>query len=123
MAIEFNKFEIFLQVIFHNISNLFSLLQMKTRNYEKVEDLFHRCLVKVLNIDLWKCYLNYVRETKSGLPSFRFVLLTNVSKIFQDNFLLREKMTKAYEFAIDKIGFDVLSFPIWADYINFLKSA
>ena len=46
---------------------------MKSRNYEKVEKLFQRCLMRVLNIDLWKCYLTYVRETKSGLSSYRFV--------------------------------------------------
>jgi len=44
---------------------------MKSRNYDKVEKLFQKCLMKVLNIDLWKCYLTYVRETKSGLSSYR----------------------------------------------------
>lgn len=34
--------------------------------------LFQQCLIKVLNVDLWKCYLNYVRDTKNILPSFRF---------------------------------------------------
>ena len=33
--------------------------------------LFQKCLIKVLNIDLWKCYLSYVKETKSSLPNFR----------------------------------------------------
>ncbi|CAF4531040.1 unnamed protein product, partial [Rotaria sp. Silwood2] len=33
-------------------------------------ELFQRCLIKVLNIDLWKCYLNYVRDTKGKLSSF-----------------------------------------------------
>lgn len=33
--------------------------------------LFQKCLIKVLNIDLWKCYLSYVRDTKSSLPNFR----------------------------------------------------
>ena len=34
----------------------------------------------------------------------------------------REKMAQAYDFALDKMGLDILSFPIWNDYINFLKS-
>lgn len=33
--------------------------------------LFQRCLMKVLHIDLWKCYLSYVRETKGKLPSYK----------------------------------------------------
>ncbi|CAF2143536.1 unnamed protein product [Rotaria magnacalcarata] len=78
--------------------------EMKGRNYEKVEKLFQRCLIKVLNIDLWKCYLNYVRDTKGKLSSFR------------------EKMVQAYDFALEKIGMDVYSYTIWNDYITFLKS-
>ena len=31
-------------------------------------------------------------------------------------------MAQAYDFALDKMGLDILSFPIWNDYINFLKS-
>ncbi|CAF3540845.1 unnamed protein product [Rotaria sordida] len=67
-------------------------------------ELFQRCLIKVLNIDLWKCYLNYVRDTKGKLSSFR------------------EKMAQAYDFALEKIGMDVYSYNIWNDYIIFLKS-
>nr|CAB3234132.1 cleavage stimulation factor subunit 3 [Phallusia mammillata] len=78
--------------------------EMKSRNYEKVEKLFQRCLMRVLNIDLWKCYLTYVRETKSGLSSYR------------------EKMAQAYDFALEKIGMDIMSYQIWSDYVSFLKS-
>lgn len=35
--------------------------EMKSRNYDKVEKLFQRCLIKVLHIDLWRCYLNYIK--------------------------------------------------------------
>uniref|UniRef100_A0A3P9LU88 Cleavage stimulation factor subunit 3 n=1 Tax=Oryzias latipes TaxID=8090 RepID=A0A3P9LU88_ORYLA len=65
--------------------------------------LFQRCLMKVLHIDLWKCYLAYVRETKGKLPSYK------------------EKMAQAYDFALDKIGMEIMSYQIWVDYINFLK--
>lgn len=78
--------------------------EMKSRNFERVEKLFQRCLMKVLNIDLWRCYLTYVKETKGSLPTFR------------------EKMAQAYDFALDKMGMDILSYPVWTDYINFLKS-
>lgn len=78
--------------------------EMKSRNYERVEKLFTRCLVKVLNIDLWRTYLGYVKETKGSLPSYR------------------EKMAQAYDFALEKMGMDIMSYPIWNDYITFLKN-
>ena len=43
----------------------------------------------VLNLDLWKTYLAYVRETKDKQANYR------------------EKMSKAYEFALEKIGLDL----------------
>lgn len=30
-------------------------------------------------------------------------------------------MAQAYDFAIDKIGLDLMSFTIWNDYVTFLK--
>eukprot|EP00064_Thunnus_orientalis_P005307 superscaffoldBa00000512_g5321 len=80
-----------------------SPFKIKAKNYDKVEKLFQRCLMKVLHIDLWKCYLSYVRETKGKLPSYK------------------EKMAQAYDFALDKIGMEIMSYQIWVDYINFLK--
>uniref|UniRef100_A0A672FSX2 Cleavage stimulation factor subunit 3 n=1 Tax=Salarias fasciatus TaxID=181472 RepID=A0A672FSX2_SALFA len=82
---------------------LFIEAEIKAKNYDKVEKLFQRCLMKVLHIDLWKCYLSYVRETKGKLPSYK------------------EKMAQAYDFALDKIGMEIMSYQIWVDYINFLK--
>lgn len=78
--------------------------ELKSRSYENVEKLFQRCLMKILNIDLWRCYINYVRETKGSLPSFR------------------EKMAQAYDFALDKIGLDSLSHHVYMDYVTFLKN-
>ncbi|XP_055704982.1 protein suppressor of forked [Phlebotomus papatasi] len=78
--------------------------EMRARNYERVEKLFQRCLVKILNIDLWKQYLTYVKETKSGLSTHK------------------EKLAQAYDFALEKIGMDLHSYSIWSDYIQFLKS-
>nr|XP_032813917.1 cleavage stimulation factor subunit 3 [Petromyzon marinus] len=77
--------------------------EIKSKHFDRVEKLFQRCLMKVLHIDLWKCYLTYVRDTKGKLPSFK------------------EKMAQAYDFALDKIGMDIMSYPIWVDYISFLK--
>ena len=34
----------------------------------------------------------------------------------------REKMAQAYDFALEKVGLDMLSYNIYADYISFLKT-
>ncbi|CAG2177667.1 unnamed protein product [Oppiella nova] len=77
---------------------------MRSRNFDRVEKLFQKCLIKVLNIDLWRCYLSYIKETKISLANFR------------------EKMAQAYDFALEKIGIDIQSYPIWNDYVQFLKN-
>ncbi|ALC49674.1 su-f- [Drosophila busckii] len=82
---------------------LYIEMEMRSRCYERVEKLFQRCLVKILNIDLWKLYLTYVKETKAGLSTHK------------------EKMAQAYDFALEKIGMDLHSFSIWQDYIYFLR--
>ncbi|CAI2340027.1 unnamed protein product [Caenorhabditis sp. 36 PRJEB53466] len=78
-------------------------ISLRSKNFENVEKIFSRCLVTVLNIDLWKCYIHYVFETKGQLESFR------------------ESMAKAYDFALDKVGMDVQSHTIYTEYIGFLK--
>ena len=35
---------------------------------------------------------------------------------------LRHKILNAFDLAIEKIGFDVMSYSIWLDYANFVKS-
>jgi len=77
--------------------------EIRARNYERVEKLFQRCLMKVLSIDLWKTYLLYVKETKFTLPTYK------------------EKLAQAYDFALDKMGLDIQSHTLWNDYIKFLK--
>ena len=57
----------------------------------------------MLNIDLWRTYLLYVKETKASLQNYQ------------------EKMAQAYDFALDKMGLDIQSHTIWSDYIKFLK--
>ena len=77
---------------------------MKNKMFDQVEKLFKRCLMTVLNLDLWKTYLSYIRETKENQTNYR------------------EKMSKAYEFALEKIGLDLQSYSIWNDYITFLRN-
>ena len=55
------------EVIFHR----FLKLQIRGRNFERVEKLFQRALLKVLNIELWKIYLTYIRDTKASLDNYK----------------------------------------------------
>uniref|UniRef100_A0A5S6R1X7 Suf domain-containing protein n=1 Tax=Trichuris muris TaxID=70415 RepID=A0A5S6R1X7_TRIMR len=77
--------------------------EIKENNMDKAEEIFQRCLIEVLNIDLWKSYLKYVRVTKGKLATFR------------------EKMAEVYDFALEKVGLDLYSSQIYTDYISFLK--
>jgi cleavage stimulation factor subunit 3 len=61
-------------------------------------------LTNVLQIDLWKCYITYIKESRANEENFS------------------ELVKSAYEMALEKIGIDVMSYSIWIDYINLLKS-
>lgn len=80
--------------------------ELNSKNYQRVEELFKRCIDKVLQIDLWKCYLTYIKEITP----------------FQNTQESREKIFSAYDQALEQIGLDVMSYSIWLDYINYVKS-
>lgn len=50
--------------------------------------------MKVLHIDLWKCYLSYVRETKGKLPSYKYVIFC-VDMLKQNVHLLKRLLRLA----------------------------
>ena len=70
---------------------------MKSENLSEVEEIFAKALTPCLNVDLWKVYLSYIERFKP------------------------EQIGEAYEFAIQQIGLDIGSTPIWMDYLNYLK--
>lgn len=74
--------------------------EMRLKRYDKVSKLFQRSLEEVLSIDLYKCYLNYVREAKANEPDLIY---------------------KAFRFTLDKVGIDPNAISIYNDYIQFLK--
>ena len=86
-------------------------------NWDHVERLFKRCLNNVLNVDLWKVYLNYIREHKC--KQIRQEGHKNGDPIHRE----RNQMVESYEFAIAKVGLDIHSFSIWNDYISYLQQA
>lgn len=78
---------------------------MDAGNPENVKLLFSKCLLTCLDVDLWRTYLRFVNQGKDSQAPETLL-----------------EMRQAYEFALDRIGQDVRSGPIWQDYINFLAS-
>lgn len=74
--------------------------EMRFNRYDRVSKLFQRSLEEVLSVDLYKCYLNFVRETKAKEPDLIY---------------------KAYRFTQDKVGLDPTAISIYNDYIQFLR--
>jgi len=74
--------------------------EMKFKRHDKVSKLFQRSLEEVLSIDLYKCYLNYVREAKANEADLIY---------------------KAFRYTLDKVGIDPNAIGIYNDYIQFLK--
>ncbi|KIK92794.1 hypothetical protein PAXRUDRAFT_829635 [Paxillus rubicundulus Ve08.2h10] len=71
--------------------------------FQYAEELFKRFLRTSPLVDLWKFYLTYVRRVNTSPSS-------------------REAVSRAYEFALNRIGQDKDSGDIWYDYIQFLKA-
>ncbi|KRZ19123.1 Actin-like protein 6A [Trichinella zimbabwensis] len=80
----------------------FIRFELSNTAFAQVEELFRRCLLKVLHIDVWKIYLTYVRDTKSCVTGFK------------------KSIKEAYEFALDKIGLDFYSYSIYHEFIKWL---
>lgn len=114
----------------------FIFVNSKPQTYLKNVKLFQRCLMSVLHIDLWKCYITYVRQTKVSLQTFRCVcvwshdhlrskvitmVMIDVSLLLLTCTCYREKMRQTYEFALDHIGIDFHSGSVWLEFITFLK--
>ena len=103
-----------------------SLQEIRARNYERVELLFQRCLIRVLSIELWKTYLLYVKVNQLHVCIIPFkehlTLICFAKKETKASLTTyKEKMAQAYDFALDKMGLDIQSFSLWSDYIKFLK--
>lgn len=78
---------------------------MDSGNTEAAKNLFSRCLLTCLNVDLWRTYIRFILRiyeplSPEGIPEIK----------------------KAYEFSLDYIGQDLRSGPLWQEYISFLES-
>eukprot|EP00271_Cylindrocystis_brebissonii_P005432 TRINITY_DN1745_c0_g1_i16.p1 TRINITY_DN1745_c0_g1~~TRINITY_DN1745_c0_g1_i16.p1 ORF type:complete len:658 (-),score=119.46 TRINITY_DN1745_c0_g1_i16:936-2621(-) len=71
---------------------------------EAVKKIFSRCLLSCPHLELWRCYLDFIRkfqEEKTGG---------------------REDVRRAFEFALLHVGLDIGAGPLWEDFIRFLKT-
>lgn len=81
--------------------------EMNRGEFQKVETLFGQCINLVDDVELYRLYVSYVRRTND--------VITGGEKA-------RGVVIKAFEFAVNKVGIDIASGPLWNDYLDFLKS-
>ncbi len=73
-----------------------------------MEQLFNKSLLKVLNVQLWAIYINYIRRRNSMTQGD----ISNAYKI----------INQAFSFALETIGMDKDSGKLWQEFIGFLKT-
>lgn len=81
--------------------------EMNRGEFQKVETLFGKCINVVDDVELYRLYVSYVRRTND--------VITGGEKA-------RGVVIKAFDFAVNKVGIDIASGPLWNDYLDFLKS-
>lgn len=72
---------------------------------ETAKQIFSRCLLTCPHINLWRCYINFIKRVNSKRGSEGL-----------------EETKKAFDFMLNYVGNDVASGPVWMEYIAFLKS-
>ncbi|KAL6841494.1 hypothetical protein ACP4OV_028637 [Aristida adscensionis] len=78
---------------------------MATNNDEATKQIFSRCLLNCLHINLWRCYINFIRRINDKRGSEGL-----------------DETKKAFDFMLNYVGNDAASGPVWMEYIAFLKS-
>ena len=78
-------------------------LEMENGTPEATKMLFGRCLLRCLEVDLWRVYLRFIRTLND--PRGAEGLL---------------EIRQAMEFALDHVGQDLRAGPIWQEYVLFL---
>eukprot|EP00002_Diphylleia_rotans_P001340 TRINITY_DN1074_c0_g2_i4.p1 TRINITY_DN1074_c0_g2~~TRINITY_DN1074_c0_g2_i4.p1 ORF type:complete len:579 (-),score=105.55 TRINITY_DN1074_c0_g2_i4:2430-4166(-) len=76
--------------------------ELRLRNNPQAESLFRRCLLSIPSVDLMKFYVDYTKSKQTNDVRFR------------------DEVIKAYNFALQNVGFDPASGPIWIEYIAYL---
>lgn len=80
--------------------------ELNRGEFDKVENIFKKCLYNVSSVSLWKTYVNYIRRKNN--------LITGGEEA-------RRVIFQAYEVAVNKVGFDPESGSLWDDYFSFIE--
>jgi cleavage stimulation factor subunit 3 len=83
-------------------------MELENNEFQRVEQVFSRCLLTVPNVELWSLYLDYIRRRNN---------LTN-----DPQGKARTIISQAYDFVLTNIGCDKEAGRIWQDQIAFVKS-
>ncbi|XP_078152470.1 tetratricopeptide repeat (TPR)-like superfamily protein isoform X1 [Carex rostrata] len=78
---------------------------MAVNNDEAVKQIFSRCLLNCLHINLWRSYILFIRKVNEKKGSEGL-----------------EETRKAFDYMLHQVGSDIASGPVWMEYIAFLKS-
>lgn len=80
--------------------------ELNRGEFEKVEELFKRCLIKNTSVLLWSTYVNYIRRKNN--------LITGGEDA-------RRIIFQAYDLAVNKVGIDPESSELWDGYLKFIE--
>ena len=78
--------------------------ELEANNFDKCEEIFGRCLLRVPDVELFLCSMRYIFRVKRGA---------------QDE---RSAIEAAFEFALRHVGADLNSGALWVDFVEFQKS-
>ncbi|ORY53977.1 hypothetical protein BCR35DRAFT_310473 [Leucosporidium creatinivorum] len=85
-------------------------LELSHGLFERVQDIFIRCLRPSCSVELWKFYLDFVRRRNP----------IDLSQGEQAK-AARATITKSFEFALNHVGQDRRAGDMWLEYLSFLK--
>jgi cleavage stimulation factor subunit 3 len=83
-------------------------MELANNELRRVEQIFQRCILPVLSVEICSLYLDYIRRINN--------LATDAGG------RARTIIAQAYEFVLNHVGIDKESSRIWQDYIAFIKS-
>ena len=74
--------------------------EQRNRDMVAMEGIFEQCLLRCPHVELWRLYLNYLRNEKRSAP---------------------KELQQAYELLLDAVGDDVNSGPLWVEYTSLMS--
>lgn len=81
--------------------------ELNRADFQRVVDLFAKCLPIISDVDLCRTYVLYVRRVND--------VITGGEKA-------RSTVVLAFDFAVNKCGIDIDSSDLWNDYLDFFKT-